>query len=99
MNSEVSKVEKNVYDNISQALKEWEKINRKFWMDLYQDNKSGKIFLTDWKQFISANFDDIKEIKKEGDDLYFIWINDWKSVLYKNWKAVNLPKDGSVQDY
>lgn len=73
-------VEKNKY--------EWKSIDGVEWIIVSENSNTKQLFLSDWKEKLTSDFDNIKNVVKDWKDLYFLWWNWWKYSLYKNWEAI-----------
>lgn len=76
----IETVEKNKY--------EWKSIDGVEWMIISENPNTKQLFLSDWKEKLTSDFDNIKNVVKVWEDLYFVWWNWWKYSLYKNWEAI-----------
>ena len=95
----LKETESLVLDDKDNGKYEWKEVPGIKWLLLCEDPSTKKMFLSDWYKILSENFDNIKNISKDGEDIYYVWVNWWKSTLYNNNVRVNLLTNMDDIDY
>ena len=59
------------------------------WIILCENPETKQFFLSDWKNKLTDDFDDIKGIWRFDGTLYYIWVNGWKhAIINEKWDTI-----------
>lgn len=97
-NTKLEETESLVLNDKDKQRYEWKEIPGIEWLLLCEDPSTKKMFLSDWYRLLTKKFDNIKNISKEWNDMYYVWVNWWKSTLYKSWKEIIIREDKPDDD-
>lgn len=59
------------------------------WIIICKNPDTKKVFLSDWTNKLTKEFDNIENVWVFDETMYFVWINNWKSsIINENWDTI-----------
>ena len=85
--TEESQVQTEVAKN--EVVYKWKWIEGVDWILLCENPETMRLFLSDWKEKLTEEFDDIQNVCRMDGVMYFVWINNWKpAIINESWDTI-----------
>lgn len=59
------------------------------WIIVCENPDTKQIFLSDWNNKLTEDFDDIREVGRFDGTIYYVWVNGWKpAIINEKWDTI-----------